>query len=104
MISGPNDILRNIVQENPIWVEAVENLEMAKRRVVELVARAPGQYLVFCQRTGRFVSTITGYCRCRTAIEQLLVRAGDAFLRQFRLRRTRPRESRALSVAHGQMQ
>lgn len=59
MISGPYDILRNTVQENPIWVEAVENLEMAKRRVVELVARAPGQYLVFCQRTGRFVSTIT---------------------------------------------
>ena len=58
MISRPFDIFR---KENgaPIWVEAVENVDRAKRRIIELSARTPGQYMVFSQNNGQVVSTVT---------------------------------------------
>jgi len=43
----------------PVWVEAVRDLETARSRIRELSAEAPGQYLVFSQRSGRLVSSGT---------------------------------------------
>jgi hypothetical protein len=42
-----------------VWVEAVRDLEAAKSRLIELAAEAPGQYLIFNQRSGRMVSSGT---------------------------------------------
>jgi hypothetical protein len=42
-----------------VWVEAVRDLETAKSRLIELAAEAPGQYVVFSQRSGRMVSSGT---------------------------------------------
>lgn len=59
MISRPYDIFRRDGNGEPIWVEAVENVERAKKRIIELSARAPGQYMVFSQNNGQVVSTVT---------------------------------------------
>jgi len=42
-----------------VWVEAVRDLETAKGRLIELAAEAPGQYVIFSQRSGRMVSSGT---------------------------------------------
>ena len=42
-----------------VWVEAVRDLETAKSRLIELAAEAPGQYVIFSQRSGRMVSSGT---------------------------------------------
>jgi hypothetical protein len=42
-----------------VWVEAVRDLETAKSRLIELAAEAPGQYVIFNQRSGRMVSSGT---------------------------------------------
>ncbi len=42
-----------------IWIEAVRDLETAKSRLIELAAEAPGQYVIFSQRSGRMVSSGT---------------------------------------------
>jgi hypothetical protein len=42
-----------------VWVEAVRDLESAKSRLIELAAEAPGQYVIFSQRSGRMVSSGT---------------------------------------------
>ena len=43
----------------PIWVEAVQDVETVKSRIIELSAEAPGQYVVFSQTSGRVVSSGT---------------------------------------------
>ena len=42
-----------------VWVEAVRDLDTAKSRLIELAAEAPGQYVIFNQRSGRMVSSGT---------------------------------------------
>jgi uncharacterized caspase-like protein len=59
MTSRPYDIFRKNAYGQPVWVEAVENPEKAKLRVIELGARVPGQYMVYWQQTGQVVSTMT---------------------------------------------
>lgn len=59
MTSQLYDIFRKDNGGVPIWVEAVENLDAAKRRIIHLAARRPGQYMIFSQRTGQMVSTFT---------------------------------------------
>ena len=38
---------------NPIWVDAVGDLETARVRVAQFAATLPGEYFVFDQRTNR---------------------------------------------------
>ena len=49
------DILKKDTAGAPIWLEAVRDLDTAKRRVAELVENSPGEYVVFCERTSRIV-------------------------------------------------
>ena len=42
-----------------VWVEAARDLDTAKSRLIELAAEAPGQYVIFNQRSGRMVSSGT---------------------------------------------
>ena len=58
MVAQSYDIFRRDA-EGEIWVEAVRDLETAKSRVIELAAHAPGQYVVFSQRSGRMVTSGT---------------------------------------------
>jgi hypothetical protein len=58
MVAQSYDIFRRDAA-GEIWVEAVRDIETAKTRVIELAAQAPGQYVVFSQRTGRMVTSGT---------------------------------------------
>jgi hypothetical protein len=58
MVAQDYDIFRRDADAE-IWVEAVRDFETAKTRVIELAAEAPGQYVVFSQRSGRMVSSGT---------------------------------------------
>ncbi len=58
MLSQSYDIFRRDAG-GEVWVEAARDLETAKGRVIELAAQAPGQYVIFSQRSGRMVSSGT---------------------------------------------
>jgi hypothetical protein len=55
MMTIPYDIFRKDLLGTPVWMEAVQDLQAAKLRVVELAARSPGEYFVFCQETQEIV-------------------------------------------------
>jgi hypothetical protein len=59
MASPSYDIFRRDGTGEPVWVEAVADLDTAKGRIIELSAQAPGQYVVFSQRSGQMVSSGT---------------------------------------------
>jgi hypothetical protein len=41
-----------------VWVEAVNDLEVAKVRIHELAARSEGEYVIFDQRSRQIVARI----------------------------------------------
>jgi hypothetical protein len=54
---GPYDLFRRDLLGTPVWMEAVEDLETAKDRMIELAGRSPGEYFVFCQESQEIVSS-----------------------------------------------
>ena len=42
-----------------VWVQAMDNLELAKLRIRELAARSDGEYVIFDQRTRQIVDRFT---------------------------------------------
>jgi hypothetical protein len=59
MVTQPYDIFRRDETGDPVWIEAVSDLETAKTRIIELSSAAPGQYVVFNHSNGRMVSSGT---------------------------------------------
>jgi hypothetical protein len=55
MTSPPYDILKKD-ESNLVWVEAAHDLEIAKARILELVATSKAEYVVFDQRTRKIVA------------------------------------------------
>ena len=51
------DILKKDSMGAPIWLEAVRDLDTAKKRVAELAENSPGEYVVFCERTSQIVGS-----------------------------------------------
>ena len=43
-----------------VWIEAVQDLETARLRAMELIARSEGEYVIFDQRTRRIAADFTG--------------------------------------------
>ena len=58
---APYDILRKDGLGAPIWIEAVDDLETAKIRVMELARRSPGEYVVFSQEKTEIVTTLVAH-------------------------------------------
>ena len=54
------DIFRKDLRGNPIWIDAVEDLETAQLRLSELASALPGDYFVFDQRTNQIVASVIG--------------------------------------------
>jgi hypothetical protein len=52
------DIFSGKVDEDAIWLEAVEGLGAANERMKEHAQRRPGPYFVFCQRTHAVLARI----------------------------------------------
>jgi hypothetical protein len=55
MIATPYDIFRRDLLGTPVWMEAVQDIETAKLRMMEMAGRSPGEYFVFSQETQEIV-------------------------------------------------
>jgi hypothetical protein len=55
MMATPYDIFRKDLLGTPVWMQAVQDFETARLRVIELAARSPGEYFVFSQETQEIV-------------------------------------------------
>src|SRR6266403_1869727 len=51
------DILKKDSVGAPIWLEAVRDLDTAKKRVAELAENSPGEYVIFCEQTSQIVDS-----------------------------------------------
>lgn len=49
------DIFRKDLLGTPVWMESVQDIEMAKIRLTELAQRSPGEYFVVSQETQEIV-------------------------------------------------
>lgn len=52
------DIFRKDVRGNPVWIDVVADLEVARFRLNQLASALPGEYFVFDQRTHRIVVSV----------------------------------------------
>ncbi len=51
------DIFRKVHPDQPpVWIETVQGLTQAKKRLSELAAKAQGEYLLWNATTGKFVT------------------------------------------------
>ncbi len=60
MPADPFDILRRHRDGSFIWLEAAADIRLAKARLQELWAGAPGEYFVFDQGTQQIVAKFPG--------------------------------------------
>jgi hypothetical protein len=51
------DILRKSADGSIVWVECVKHFHEARRRLKELAARVPGEYIAFSQATHEVVAS-----------------------------------------------
>ena len=58
------DIFKKDARGNPIWVDAVGDLETARVRVAQFAATLPGEYFVFDQRTNRVMRPNVDHVEC----------------------------------------
>jgi hypothetical protein len=56
----PFDILRVDADGHLHWIQAIDTLDAAKARVVELIKTVPSEYLIISHRTGRKISVKPG--------------------------------------------
>jgi hypothetical protein len=56
---SPFDILKRHDDGNFIWIEAAQDLQVARARLQELCARAPGEYFVFDQKSQQIVAKLS---------------------------------------------
>jgi hypothetical protein len=56
MILAPYDIFRRDLVGTAVWIEAVQDIEVARRRILELAKNSPAEYFVFSQKTQEIVA------------------------------------------------
>jgi hypothetical protein len=56
VLSAKFDIFMRLSDGHPIWVKAVDSLEEAKRQLMELSEKTPGEYFIFHATSGAIVS------------------------------------------------
>ena len=52
------DIFKKDIRGNPVWSDAVDDLETARFRLSQLATVIPGEYFAFDQRTHRIVASL----------------------------------------------
>ena len=57
MKATPYDIFRKDLLGTPVWMEAAQDIETAKLRIMEMAGRSPGEYFVFSQESQEIVSS-----------------------------------------------
>jgi hypothetical protein len=58
MPSPSLDIFKKDMQGNPIWLEAVGDLETARARLNQLTSVSPGEYFAFDQRSQQIPASL----------------------------------------------
>jgi hypothetical protein len=58
MPSPALDIFKKDIRGNPIWLDAVSELETAQLRLNQLASIIPGEYFAFDQRTHQIVARL----------------------------------------------
>ncbi len=53
------DIFRKLPDGKPVWVEAVEGLEEAKKRLTGLALISPEEYFIYSESKGIVVERVT---------------------------------------------
>jgi hypothetical protein len=56
-VSAKFDIFRRLPDGNPMWIKAVESLEEARRQLIQMSEKDPGEYFIFNTLNGQ---TLTG--------------------------------------------
>jgi hypothetical protein len=59
MDSPSLDIFRKDVRGNPVWLDAVANLEIAWLRLSQMASAIPGEYFAFDQSTHKIVVSVS---------------------------------------------
>ncbi len=54
------DIFKKLPSGSPIWIEAVQGLELARFRLAILVQADPGDYLLYDLKNAQIVECLTG--------------------------------------------
>jgi hypothetical protein len=52
------DIFKKDIRGNPVWIDAVDDLETARFRLSQLATVIPGEYFAFDQRTHQIVARL----------------------------------------------
>jgi hypothetical protein len=62
MLSPVLHIFKKDASGNPIWIDAVTDLETARHCLSQLASAFPGEYFVFDQRTQEIVDALACLC------------------------------------------
>jgi hypothetical protein len=54
------DIFRDFPDSGPIWMEAIQGLENAKMRLVNVLELHPGTYFLYDSRAAKIIATAIG--------------------------------------------
>ena len=55
-VSAKFDIFRRLPDGNPMWIKAVESLEEARRQLVQMSEKDPGEYFIFNTMNGQVLA------------------------------------------------
>ncbi len=53
------DIFKRLGDGKPLWITAASTREEARRRITRLSTIAPGEYLIYSQRQGLVIESVT---------------------------------------------
>jgi hypothetical protein len=51
------DIFSGVFEQNALWVEAVQGIDHATKRMEQIASDKPGKYFIFCSATHAVVSS-----------------------------------------------
>jgi hypothetical protein len=55
-VSAKFDIFRRLPDGKPMWIKAVESLEEARRQLVQMSEKDPGEYFIFNTLNGQMLT------------------------------------------------
>ncbi len=63
------DIFSGVFEQNAMWVEAVQGLDHATKRMDQIASDKPGEYFVFCSATHAVVASTVGLKKLDSAAQ-----------------------------------
>ncbi len=68
------DLFMRLPDGQPIWIKAVESLEVARNQLAQMAASSPGEYFIFNTTNGQLITdfgdpSIGPFCKMRCGDE-----------------------------------